>query len=261
MSQVTPQRPPSARIANAVPAVDRVDTFIEGGRAVATNRGWGWIVAGFEMFKSKPWVWVAMMFILFVILIVLSIVPALGSIANMVLMPVFTGGLMLGCQALKRDGMLEISHLFAGFRNHAGALIVLGVLSILAFVVVMVPAVMIMGGSAFFAVLRRDPISVGAMGSTMAIALLVLAGLSVPVMMALWFAPALVALRDVAPIDALKQSFSGCLKNVVPFSVYGIALLILGVIAAIPVGLGLLVLVPTVLASTYVAYQEIFFEN
>jgi uncharacterized membrane protein len=176
-------------------------------------------------------------------------------------MPVFTGGLMLGCQALKREGALEIGHLFAGFRSHAGGLIVLGVLSILAFVVIMVPAVMIMGGSAFFAVLRRDPISVGAMGSTMAVALLVFAGLSVPVLMALWFAPALVALRELAPIDALKQSFHACKTNIVPFLLYGIAMLGLGILAVIPVGLGLLVLVPTMVASTYVAYQEIFFEG
>jgi uncharacterized membrane protein len=261
MSEVNPYRPPRSRVADVASAAARVDSFIEGGRSVPTSQGWAWIVEGFAMFKRKPWIWIAMMIILFVILIALSLVPALGSLANIALMPVFTGGIMLGCLALKRDGALEIGHLFAGFKSHAGSLVVLGLLSIAALMVVMVPGVMIMGGSAFFAVMRGDPASISAMGSTMAVALLVLMGLSIPIYMALWFAPALVTLRDISPIDALKQSFRGCLNNIMPFLIYGIALLILGVIAVIPIGLGLLILVPTVMGSIYAAYQNIFFER
>jgi uncharacterized membrane protein len=79
--------------------------------------------------------------------------------------------------------------------------------------------------------------------------------------MALWFAPALVVLRELPPIQALKQSFRGCLKNIVPFLVYGLVAMVLTVLAAIPFGLGLLVMMPVIMASVYVAYGEIFFRS
>jgi uncharacterized membrane protein len=76
--------------------------------------------------------------------------------------------------------------------------------------------------------------------------------------MALWFAPALVVLRGMAPIEAIKESFLGCLKNVLPFLVYSIVLMVLGIVAAIPLGLGWLVLGPTLIASVYVSYRDIY---
>lgn len=41
--------------------------------------------------------------------------------------------------------------------------------------------------------------------------------ISIPFMMAIWFAPALIAINDVPVIEAMKLSFKGCLKNMVPF--------------------------------------------
>ena len=37
-----------------------------------------------------------------------------------------------------------------------------------------------------------------------------------------WFAPALVALRGATAVDAMKASFMSCLRNWVPFLVYGL---------------------------------------
>ena len=57
----------------------------------------------------------------------------------------------------------------------------------------------------------------------------------------------------------MKASFSACLKNIVPFLVYGVMLFILAVVAMIPFGLGMLVLVPVIIASVYAAYRDVFF--
>ena len=44
-----------------------------------------------------------------------------------------------------------------------------------------------------------------------------------------------------------------------PFlSRYGLVLFVLSIVAAIPFGLGYLVLIPVIFASTYVAYRQIF---
>ena len=98
--------------------------------------------------------------------------------------------------------------------------------------------------------------------------------------MATWFAPALIVLHDVAPGAALKASFFACLRNWIPFLVYSVVLLVLGIAVAIPLLLGymayvaaslvsaivaailgllgLLVLIPVMAASVYTAYRDIF---
>ena len=62
----------------------------------------------------------------------------------------------------------------------------------------------------------------------------------------------------MAPVAAMKASFGACLKNIVPFIIYGVVVLVLGIIAAIPFMLGWLVLGPVLAASVFVAYRDIF---
>ena len=89
--------------------------------------------------------------------------------------------------------------------------------------------------------------------------LLVILALFIPVSMAVWFAPALVALDGIDPLTALKWSFFACLKNIWSFLVYGLVMLGLAIVATIPMGLGWLLLGPVIMASVYTAYRDIFF--
>lgn len=261
MSEANPYRPPAARVEDVVrPATDSGE-FIDGGQALSAGRGWGWIAGGFRMFKSKPATWILITIVLGVIFIGMGLVPVLGALASWVLYPVFAGGIMLGCHALAHGDELAVGHAFAGFRNRAGNLAVIGLLSVVAWIIVMIPVIAVIGAGAFFGMMGGDPQAMAAMGPGVAIAWLVALGLAVPVYMALWFAPALVVLRELAPIDALKQSFRGCLKNIIPFLVYGVVAMVFTVLAAIPLGLGLLVMMPVIMASVYVAYGEIFFRS
>jgi uncharacterized membrane protein len=57
----------------------------------------------------------------------------------------------------------------------------------------------------------------------------------------------------------MKMSFSGCLKNILPFLLYGIIAMVLFILATIPIGLGLLVVVPMLTASIYTGYRDIYF--
>jgi len=229
-----------------------------GGRAVDAGRGWTWIADGFGLFTKAPGMWIALVIVLFVILLVLAFIPLLGAVATFLLMPLFLGGLMLGCRALQGDGELEFSHLFAGFKEHTANLIVLGAFAIGGTFIVMLPVIAIVGAGAFFGAMRGDAAGMVAIGGSFLLAWLVAMALSIPVYMALWFAPALVVLRGIAPVAAVKESFFGCLKNMVPFLIYGIVMLVLGIVAAIPLGLGWLVLGPVAVASIYVAYRDIY---
>jgi len=231
---------------------------VMGGRAVDAGRGWTWIADGFGLFKKAPGMWIALVIVLFVILLVLAFIPLLGAVATFLLMPLFLGGLMLGCRALQGGGELEVGHLFAGFKEHTGNLIVLGALAIGGWVIVMLPVIAIVGAGAIFGMMRGDAAGAAAMGGSFVLAWLVAMALSIPIYMALWFAPALVVLRGLAPVAAVKESFFGCLKNIVPFLIYGIVMLVLGILAAIPLALGWLVLGPVAVASIYVAYRDIY---
>jgi len=230
-----------------------------GARAVGAGQGWTWIADGVALFKKAPGIWIALVVILFVILVVLAFIPLLGAVATFLLMPAFLGGLILGCRELQGGGELELRHLFAGFdKAHAGNLIVLGALTIAGWVIVMLPVVAIVGAGAIVAVMRGDTAGAAAMGGSVLIAWLVALALSIPIYMALWFAPSLVVLGERAPVAALKESFVGCLRNILPFLVYSIVVVVLGIVASIPLGLGWLVLGPVLIASVYTAYRDIF---
>jgi len=232
-----------------------------GVRAVDAGRGWGWIAEGFELFKKQAGLWIGIVVVLLVITVALSLIPLLGAIATVLLMPVFGGGLMLGCRSLHRDGTLEFNHLFAGFKTQTGSLVALGGFAIVGWIIVALPVLAIVGTGAFFGAARSDAAGVAAIGSSFALAMLVMLALSILVYMALWFAPALVVLRGVAPVAALQSSFSGCLKNIVPFLIYGLVVFVLGILATIPLGLGWLVLGPVLVASIYTAYRDIYGET
>ena len=231
---------------------------IMGGRAVGAGQGWTWIADGFGLFKKAPGMWIALVIVLFVILVVLAFIPLLGAVATFLLMPLFVGGLMLGCRALQGGGELELGHLFAGFKTHTANLIVLGALAIGGWIIVMLPVIAIVGAGAMFGMMRGDAAGAAAMGGSFVLAWLIAMALSIPIYMALWFAPALVVLRGLAPAAAVKESFLGCLKNIVPFLIYGLVMVVLGIVAAIPLGLGWLVLGPVAIASVYTAYRDIY---
>ena len=79
--------------------------------------------------------------------------------------------------------------------------------------------------------------------------------------MAVWFAPALVVFHEFGPLAAMKQSFSGCLRNIPAFLVYGLIGMLLAILASIPAMLGWLVLGPVFTGSLYASYRDIFLKS
>ena len=227
-------------------------------RAVGAGRGWDWIVEAFALFRLQPGMWILMVVILGVLFVLMSMIPVLGSLASALLLPIFGAGLMLGCRALDREGTLEMSHLFAGFKEKTGNLVMIGVFNLVGWAVMAIAVIAVVGGGVFMGAMRGGSIGAGMSIVSVLIAGLLVAALSVPLYMATWFAPALVVLHDVAPVDALKASFFACLRNWIPFTVYSVVLLVLGLLAAIPLGLGYLALLPVLAASIYTAYRDLF---
>jgi len=239
---------------------------IADGRRVSAGRGSAWVGEAWRMFKDAPGSWVACFLIFVIIMVVLAIIPILGNIVGALISPFLVAGMMIGCRELERNEELQVSHLFAGFKGNSGQLLVLGLLEFgLSLIAMLIAAgiIILTVGAVFLGVLAGQAPDPGAtldpgfwLGAVTMI--LIVLALFIPVTMAVWFAPALVALDKIEPLTALKWSFFACMKNIWPFLVYGIVTLLLAIIASIPLALGWLLLGPVIIASVYTSYRDIF---
>jgi len=229
-------------------------------RRVPIGHGWKWIADAFRLFGRSPVIWILNGLIFMVITIVLSILPMVGLLAT-ILMAIMTGGLMLGAWTLDREGAgLRVDHLFIGFRDRLGRLAAIGGLYLLATIVITVIVMIpVFVGIGFLAANNGEAMNPASMMLPMILFGLFIFLLSIPVLMAYWFAPSLAMLHDdVDAIRAMKLSLVGCLRNILPLIVYGLIMTLFFVLAAIPFFLGLLVMVPVMLASMYTGYRDIF---
>ena len=231
-------------------------------RAVDAGHGVTWWTDAWALFTKNAAIWVVLGLILFIILIVLAFIPLVGQLASALLLPVFGGSWMMAAKKLEDGGTLEAGDLFVAFKSDKMTpLIVVGAL----FLAMMVVIVLAMGVLGFGGVMGM--MAGGAVGSTKGMmagvgvsmfAMLVGFVLFMLVTMALWFAPPLVALRGVAPVDALRLSFAASMKNVGPFLLWGLIYIIASIIASIPFALGWLVLGPVLMLTIYVSYKDVF---
>jgi len=85
--------------------------------------------------------------------------------------------------------------------------------------------------------------------------------LIVPVLMGVTFAPALIYHHDIGIIQAMRLSFFGCWRNMWPFFWWGLLSAILLLFGAALLLVGLLVVIPALNYSIYVAYRDIFLDE
>lgn len=236
--------------------------YIPGGRSVSAGNALSWFGTGWDYFKQSPLAWIGLLIISGLIWGVLAMIPLVNLLA-VVLFPILSGGVMIACDNQRKNGSLAIGDLFAGFQQKAGPLAVLGLISFGAMLVCMIPVVAIMGFSFAAAMMgggQLDPALMTGMMGSIALAMLLMLILSILMYSALWFAPALITLQELSPLEAIKASFTGCWKNFLAGVLYFISVWVLMIIGVIPFGLGLLVVLPMFLISIYAGYRDIFIE-
>lgn len=237
--------------------------------AVEAGRGWGWIQDAWGLFKQAPWAWIGALLLFYLIVIVVSLVPLIGGLATTVLGPMFTAGLMLGAQAQDRGEGFGVGQLFAGFSVRPGPLALVGVvylgLALLIGLVIGLLFIVMVGGSGMMVpemapgtTMTPEQFEAMAAGPQFMLPVLIALLLGIPLAMAMFFAPALVALDAVPVMQAFKLSFMGCLRNILPFLVFGLIAFVLLFVGAIPFLLGWLVLLPVLTIAVYTAYRDIF---
>lgn len=226
-------------------------------RQVPAGNGWAWIVSGFNLFKANPVMWIVILLIYLAIIIPISFIPIIGSIATTLLAPVFAAGMMWGCKALVLKQDLEINHLFEGFKKNTAQLISVGGVYMLSLLVIMVMVVLTLDKGTIELLMKGQEVS-QEQASIMMLPMLIAMLFILPVLMAYWYAPVLVGLHNLTVMEAMKLSFTACLKNMLPFLLYGLIFMVIIVVALIPIGLGLIVAVPVMMTSLYSSYVDVF---
>ncbi|MBI3376156.1 MAG: hypothetical protein HY017_30925 [Betaproteobacteria bacterium] len=246
------------------------------------RRGYAWVVEGFGLFRVAPLAWLALVFGYWIAMTVISFIPFVGVVAASVLVPAFSVGFMTASRAAENRLPLEFSNLGAGFRNHAGAQIALGAVYFAAIAALLAATALSDDGTlARWMSTGERPSAEKLASEEFMRALVVSAVLYVPVMMAFWFAPVLVAWHGLSAAKALFFSFFACLINWRAFLAYGVGAAI--ALFVLPAGVALvammlsageartallsvmfpflLMLLPTLFASFYASYRDIFGER
>ena len=221
-----------------------------------------WLRQAWAFFAAYPAVWVGATVLVFVAYFAVAVVPLVGTLAANLLMPALSAGLLMFCKRQANGEEPGLGDLLVGFQGRAASgLILVGAIYGVAMLIIGVIAGLIVGGGVLGGVMATPSLALGVMFGGLIVSLLISAVLATPVLMALWFAPALVLFHDMPPIDAMKASFNACAINWLPLSVYGLLLSVLIFFAILPVGLGLLVLIPILYGTLYASYRDIFPES
>lgn len=213
--------------------------WLDSPQKVSASKGWKWISSAAKLFFGAPLKWLAMGIIAVVISFPVLLIPIIGSLIYYIPIMIFAGGFMIAAQQQMEGNSLEIKYIFSGFSQNRNQLALVGIFYVIGmFAIGLVSAILFLVtfGSGFLPLLMGeapDPeIMAGSLDNmmTFVIIILVATGLTIPMVMAIWFSAPLVSLGNRKALQALKQSFQACIKNILPFLVYGLAFLVIGVI-------------------------------
>ena len=243
------------------------------------NRGWRWISEGFALFRKKHLVLTLLVLAYWLLMAVVNSFPLVGQIAATLLIPVFSVSLMNGCRAVEQGRGLNPQLLFSGFNSNLRTLLLLGGIYLLASSLIFSATVLVDDGLLFKLVVfgqRPDEDAIAA--SNIIAAGQVALTMFLPLMMAYWFAPVLVAWHGLGAGKALFFSFVACARNWRAFVVYALSVVVAGallpgLVAGVLTSLFasaagwfsvlftvliVLVLLPTLYASFYISYRDVF---
>lgn len=244
------------------------------------RRGGAWLQDASRMLAAARVPWLMLLLVYYMIQLVMSVIPLVGPVAMMVLRPVFTVGFLAAAWTQERGGRPEVRHLFRGFKANLWALIPIGCVLTIGTTLAVMSTALIDGGVLLEAITSNaKPDETLAANGRVEAAMLFAIGCALPVLLSIWFAPALVVFQGCGAGQALATSLRASLANWRPIAVYGLLLFFFGgVVPGIAIGLIAILfpppIVPYVIAlivvpyvflfvvaqaiSDYVAYRDIF---
>ncbi|MDB5775928.1 MAG: hypothetical protein JWP38_2061 [Herbaspirillum sp.] len=196
------------------------------------SSGWRWIKQGFAIFRKKPAELSTLFLAYMFLMLALGIVPVLGQVLPLILVPVFAIAFMQACINIENDQRVYPTLLLTGFRSPAiKSLLMLGVLYLLAAVAAIGISSVVDGGALWRAMVIRDTTTAAEIqDSNMSLAMVFAALVYLPAAMAFWFAAPLLVWQKMPLAKALFYSFFAVVGAGRAFLLYAMAWISLGVI-------------------------------
>lgn len=219
-----------------------------------------WFGKGWLGFSGQFGNWLLIALLFFGITLLLGFIPLIGLALAYLIIPSLQAGMLLAAEKSQRDEAIDIEDLFSILRdpNRHKPFITLGVIMLAVVLGTGLILSPLLGGDMLGTMdnmPRGDVALFPAMGAG-GLFFTVVVGLAM--VMLFLFAPALILYKALEPWEAMKTSFMACFQNPLPLLLFMLIYGVLAFIAAIPFGLGLLVLLPVATGAVYAAYTEIF---
>lgn len=244
-------------------------------RHVSIQHGWYWLIEGLALWlRHPPFLSFLTLGCALAFFAAISI-PYVGELLGMMLLPCLTLGVFNGCRAIDRRRKLSPELLLSGFRRRAYDLLLAGFCNFVATTVILLGTIPIDDGVLWRLLAYAEmPDTITMVSPRFIYALLMTTALLLPWGIAYLFVPQVIGWWHLSVPRALSASLAGCLRNLIPFFAYIFCFLFfICMLPALAInflnltmeGLGtlaaavfVLVMLPVVMASFYVAARDIF---
>jgi hypothetical protein len=233
--------------------------------------GWVWVKEGFALFRKQPaemsTLFLSYLFVMFAI----GIVPLLGQILPILLVPAFSMAFMQACVSIEQGKKVYPNLLLTGFRSPVVArLLQLGVLYLASAVIAIAASAVIDGGTFWQIMTGRSAMDADTIaGSNMSLAMIFAAALYTPAAMAFWYAAPLITWQDMGVGKAIFYSFFAVKRSGKAFLVYGLAWIFLGILVPVIISsivalvfgrsaIAMMILLPLSVVMTVVMYCSFY---
>lgn len=180
--------------------------------------GVAWLRRAFAMFGRHRLPWMLLFCGYFATLFVVNLIPLVGSFAVFVIKPVLAVGMLAAAWNQERGGTPTMRELFHGFRSNLWALLAIGVFFVIGIALAVQASALVDGGklrdlTSGHAALTEEQARETFSDPRLQLAMLFSALLAVPVLLATWWAPALVVFQDAGAGAALAASLRAAVAN------------------------------------------------
>lgn len=185
-----------------------------------------WIGRGLRTFARQPLALTGLFFMFMAVVSVVSMVPVLGPVLALVLLPAGTAGLIAAAREAAQGRFpmpMILASALLGARERQRAMLVLGAYYAAGFLVIMGLSTLVDGGQfARLYVLGGKITDEMVRSSDFQSAMWLAMVLYLPLSLTFWHAPALVHWQGIAPARALFYSAVACWRNLGAMTVYGL---------------------------------------
>lgn len=195
-------------------------------KVVPARHGAHWVRQGVRTFFRQPLAMVGQFFMFVAAISVLSLIPVIGTVLGILLVPAATVGLMAASREADQGRFPMPGLLISAFRAGPAVtrnILILGAMYLAGFAAVLGITYLVDGGTFFNIYLGREPlteaaITQGGLGTSSFLFLV----LYLPLTLMFWHAPALTVWHAVPPTKSVFFSAVACLRNFWAMTIYSL---------------------------------------